>query len=92
MMKKLQKLGSALMLPVAVLPIAGILMGLGYVLCPAFMMGAEWAASLGHATSGVAHTIGWLMITAGNALIGAMAELFVLGVSIGLAKDNNGTA
>ena len=92
MMKRLQKLGSALMLPVAVLPIAGILMGLGYVLCPAYMMGAEWAASLGHATSGVAHTIGWLMITAGNALIGAMAELFVLGVSIGLAKDNNGTA
>ena len=29
MMKKLQKLGSALMLPVAVLPICGILMGLG---------------------------------------------------------------
>ena len=92
MMKRLQKLGSALMLPVAVLPIAGILMGLGYVLCPAYMMGAEWAAGLGYATSGVAHTIGWLMITAGNALIGAMAELFVLGVSIGLAKDNNGTA
>ena len=39
MMKKLQKLGSALMLPVAVLPIAGILMGLGYVLCPASEIG-----------------------------------------------------
>ena len=31
MMKTLQKLGKALMLPVAVLPICGILMGLGYV-------------------------------------------------------------
>ena len=92
MMKKLQKLGSALMLPVAVLPIAGILMGLGYLLCPAYMMGAEWAASLGHATSGTAYTIGYLMITAGNALIGAMAQLFVIGVAIGLAKENNGTA
>ena len=34
-MKFLQKLGKALMLPVAVLPICGILMGIGYLLCPA---------------------------------------------------------
>lgn len=34
-MKFLQKLGKALMLPVAVLPICGILMGIGYRLCPA---------------------------------------------------------
>lgn len=34
-MKFLQKLGKALMLPVAVLPICGILMGIGYWLCPA---------------------------------------------------------
>ena len=33
-MKFLQKLGKALMLPVAVLPICGILMGIGYLLCP----------------------------------------------------------
>ena len=31
-MKFLQKLGKALMLPVAVLPICGILMGIGYIL------------------------------------------------------------
>ena len=30
MMKYLQKLGKALMLPVAALPVAGILMGVGY--------------------------------------------------------------
>ena len=34
MMKYLQKLGKALMLPVACLPICGILMGIGYALCP----------------------------------------------------------
>ena len=34
MMKKLQKLGKALMLPVAALPICGILMGLGYAIAP----------------------------------------------------------
>ena len=33
-MKFLQKLGKALMLPVACLPICGILMGIGYALCP----------------------------------------------------------
>ena len=38
-MKFLQKLGKALMLPVAVLPICGILMGIGYRLCPATMQG-----------------------------------------------------
>lgn len=32
-MKFLQKLGKALMLPVAVLPICGVLMGIGYLLC-----------------------------------------------------------
>ena len=38
MMKYLQKLGKALMLPVAALPVAGILMGVGYLLAP-----ASWA-------------------------------------------------
>lgn len=40
-MKFLQKLGKALMLPVAVLPICGILMGIGYYLCPATMRGGD---------------------------------------------------
>ena len=40
-MKFLQKLGKALMLPVAVLPICGILMGIGYYLCPATMQGGD---------------------------------------------------
>lgn len=41
MMKYLQKLGKSLMLPVACLPICGILMGIGYALCPATMQGGE---------------------------------------------------
>ena len=36
-MKFLQNLGKAIMLPVACLPLCGILMGIGYLLCPAFM-------------------------------------------------------
>ena len=50
MMKYLQKLGKALMLPVAVLPICGILMGLGYAFAPG-VMGVPGAA-----TSGAAYT------------------------------------
>ena len=38
MMKYLQKLGKALMLPVAALPVCGILMGIGYALAPAVMV------------------------------------------------------
>lgn len=60
MMKFLQKLGKALMLPVAALPICGILMGLGYALAPA-AMGAEGA------TTGVAYTVGFILIKAGGA-------------------------
>ena len=44
MMKFLQKLGKALMLPVACLPICGILMGLGYAIAPG-VMGVPGAAT-----------------------------------------------
>ena len=85
MMKYLQKLGKALMLPVAALPICGILMGIGYALAPA-VMGAEGA------TSGAAYTVGFLLIKAGGALIDNMAWLFAIGAAVGLADDHDGTA
>ncbi len=91
MMKRLQKLGKALMLPVAVLPICGVLMGIGYLLCPAYMMGADVAASLGHATSGLAYSVGYFLIKAGGAIIDNMAILFAVGVGVGLSKENDGT-
>ena len=40
-MKFLQKLGKSLMLPVACLPICGILMGIGYALSPNAMQGGD---------------------------------------------------
>lgn len=85
MMKYLQKLGKALMLPVAALPVCGILMGIGYALAPA-VMGAAGA------TSGAAYTIGFLLIKAGGALIDNMAWLFAIGAAVGLADDRDGTA
>ena len=83
MMKYLQKLGKALMLPVAVLPICGLLMGIGYALCPATMQGGD--------IKGVIPLIGLFLVKAGAALIDNMALLFVIGVGVGLSKDNDGT-
>ena len=85
MMKYLQKLGKALMLPVAALPVCGTLMGIGYALAPA-VMGAEGA------TSGAAYTVGFLLIKAGGALIDNMAWLFAIGAAVGLSDDHDGTA
>ncbi len=84
MMKYLQKLGKALMLPVAVLPICGILMGIGYLFCPATMQGGD--------ITGVLPLIGFFLVKAGAALIDNMALLFVIGVGVGMADDNDGTA
>ena len=83
-MKFLQKLGKALMLPVAVLPICGILMGIGYLLCPATMQGGE--------ITGFFPLLGLFLVKAGGALIDNMAILFAIGVGVGMADDNDGTA
>ncbi len=83
MMKYLQKLGKALMLPVATLPICGLLMGLGYALSPATMQGGEMA--------GFANLLGLFLVKAGSALIDNMALLFVIGVGVGMSEDNDGT-
>ena len=80
-MKFLQKLGKALMLPVAVLPICGILMGIGYYLCPATMQGGD--------IEGVKNLIGFFLVKAGSALIENMAIL--IGVGVGMSEKNDGT-
>ena len=78
MMKYLQKLGKSLMLPVAVLPAAGILMGIGYWIDP-----TGWGAN---------SAIAALLIKAGGAIIDNMAILFAIGVAVGMADDHEGTA
>ena len=86
-MKWLQKLGKALMLPVACLPICGILMGIGYALAPAAMAGEV----NGYVASGPAYVVGFFLIKAGGALIDNIAILFAIGVGVGMADDNDGT-
>ena len=82
-MKYLQKLGKALMLPVACLPICGILMGIGYLLCPESMQGGD--------ITGFGPMVGIFLVKAGGALIDNMALLFVIGVGVGMSDDHDGT-
>ncbi len=78
MMKYLQKLGKSLMLPVACLPAAGILLGLGYWIDP-----DGW---------GTGSAIAAFLVQSGKAIIDNMAILFAIGVAIGMSDDNDGTA
>lgn len=83
-MKFLQKIGKSLMLPVAVLPICGILMGIGYWMCPASMQGQEIV--------GIIPTIGFVLVKAGSAIIDNMSWLFLIGVSVGMSDDSHGAS
>ncbi len=71
------------MLPVACLPICGILMGIGYAMCPATMQGGD--------IDGVGKQIGFFLVKAGGALIDHMAILFVIGVGVGMSDKHDGT-
>lgn len=84
MMKYLQKLGKSLMLPVACLPVCGILMGLGYAMSKQTMQGGE--------ITGMISIIGFFLVKAGGALIDNMSWLFAIGVAVGMSDDNEGTA
>lgn len=78
MMIFFQKLGKSLMLPVAVLPIAAILCGIGY-----------WISTASGNDNNL--TANFLTL-AGGALLDAIPLLFAVGVSIGMAKKADGTS
>lgn len=73
-----QKVGKALMVPVAVLPAAAILMGIGYWIDP-----VGWGSESALAA---------FMIKAGAAIIDNMSILFAIGVAFGMSKDKDGSA
>ena len=74
-MKYAYRLGKAVMLPVACLPVAGLLMGVGFWLDP---VGQGENLLLAH-----------VMILAGSVLIDNMSLLFTLGVAVGLADEQD---
>lgn len=73
-----QKIGQALMVPVAALPAAALLMGIGYWLDP-----DGWGAN---------SQLAALLIKSGAAIIDNMGLLFAVGVAFGLSKDKHGSA
>lgn len=73
-----------MMLPIAVLPVCGILMGVGYFLCPSAM-------SQNVETLNIVSKIGFLLVKTGNAVIDNMSILFVIGVAFGMSDDNHGS-
>ena len=87
---KLQKLGKALMLPIAVLPVAGILLRLGQ----ADVMTKLGALTVdGEIGNQFLHTLLQVCGEAGNAVFGTnMAFIFAIGIAVGLAKANHGAA
>lgn len=78
MLGYLQKVGRALMVPVATLPAAAILMGIGYWIDP-----DSWGAG---------NALAALLIKSGAAIIENMSVLFAIGVAYGMSKDKDGAA
>jgi PTS system N-acetylglucosamine-specific IIC component len=78
MMKFLQRLGRSLMLPVAVLPAAAILMGIGYWIDP-----TGWGAG---------SPVAAFLIKAGGSIIDNIPILFAVGVALGMSKEKDGSA
>ncbi|PWW08000.1 N-acetylglucosamine-specific PTS transporter subunit IIBC [Mangrovibacter plantisponsor] len=74
----LQRVGRALMVPVATLPAAAILMGVGYWIDP-----VGWGSQSALAA---------FFIKSGSAIIDHMSVLFAIGVAYGMSKDKDGAA
>jgi len=87
MFKKLSKLGQALMLPISILPIAGLLLGLGGALTNPATIDAfpildyNWLQAILQ-----------VMNAAGNAVFGNLPLIFSIGIAAGLAEGDKGTA
>lgn len=77
-MKHLQKLGRALMQAVAVMPVAALLMGIGYAIDP-----IGWGAN---------SPVAAFFIQAGAAVLDNLGIIFAVAVAYGLSKDKDGAA
>ena len=78
MKKYFQRLGRSLMLPVAVLPAAAILMGIGYWIDP-----TGWGAD---------SPLAAFLIKAGSSIIDNIPILFAVGVALGMSKEKDGSS
>lgn len=83
----LQRVGKSLMLPVAILPAAGILMGLGN-----FMQSADLVNNLPFIGTERIQMIANIMASAGSVIFDNLALIFAVGVSIGMGKGEGVSA
>lgn len=87
MYKKLSQLGRALMLPIAVLPAAGLLLGLGSALS------SDSAISMfPFLSNDILLSVLIIFKGAGSVVFENIGLLFAIGIAVGLAKENKGTA
>jgi len=77
----LQKLGKSLMLPVSVLPVAGILLGVG----GGFLASSDKTGLL---LSPMVRGVLEIMQNSGGSIFGALALLFAIGVALGFSEDD----
>ncbi len=87
----LQRVGRAFMLPIALLPIAGLLLGVGSSLTNPTMLDAYGlTALLGPGTA--AYGIFTVLADVGTVIFNNLAILFAMGVALGMAEAEKGTA
>jgi PTS system D-glucosamine-specific IIC component len=82
---QLQRIGKALMVPVALLPAAGLLLGIGAGMKNMYIQIAK--PEDGQVPDGIFKLVASTMEGAGDVIFGNLALLFAIGVAIGLAAD-----
>lgn len=94
-MQFLQRIGKAIMLPIAALPIAGILLGVGGALLGiAGLNGAPaiYEPLIAFVNIPAVTAVLTVMKNIGDIVFGNLPVLFAVGVAVGLAKKDKGTA
>ncbi|NFI05853.1 PTS glucose transporter subunit IIB [Clostridium botulinum] len=95
MLQYLQRIGKAIMLPIAALPIAGILLGVGGALLGIAGLNnppSVYEPLIAFVSIPAVTAILTVMKNIGDIIFGNLPILFAVGVAVGLAKKDKGTA
>lgn len=87
----LQRVGRSFMLPIALLPVAGLLLGIGSSFTNETMLAAYGLNNVIHPGT-LIYTILDVMSQTGNAVFSNLALLFAMGVAIGMARKEKEVA
>lgn len=95
MLQFLQRIGKAIMLPIAALPVAGILLGVGGALLNIAALAdapAIYQPLIGFVSIPAITVILKIMQGVGDVVFGNLPLLFAVGTAVGLAKEDKGTS